>query len=168
MQLIDYKYWVALTVSQSSLYVRSNVMLLCLALAHNCTPACYPVEVNSLNTCTKHTPWKPLNASTAYVWTIKEPHLPYKTGLDVTQSHPLHKTRFGQYQASSAALGWPGNGDCHIIHRMQSVGWPYSKLGRDSLKAPSLHAAVCYTFQVVTLRKCTCTCTFPLHLLLLC
>ena len=23
------------------------------------------------------------------VWTIKEPHLPYKTGLDVTQSHPL-------------------------------------------------------------------------------
>ena len=46
-----------------------------------------------------------------HVWTIKEPHLPYKTGLDVTQSHPLRRTRFGQYQASSAALGWPGDGD---------------------------------------------------------
>ena len=30
-------------------------------------------------------------------WTINEPHLPYKTGLDVMQSHPLHRTRFGQY-----------------------------------------------------------------------
>ena len=28
-----------------------------------------------------------------------------KTGLDVMQSHPLRRTRFGQYQASSAALG---------------------------------------------------------------
>ena len=37
--------------------------------------------------------------------TIKEPHLPYKIGLDVTQRHPLRRTRFGQYQASSAALG---------------------------------------------------------------
>ena len=26
-------------------------------------------------------------------WTINEPHLPHKTGLDVTQSHPLHRTR---------------------------------------------------------------------------
>ena len=73
--------------------------------------------------------------STIHVWTIKEPHLSYKTGLDVTQSHPLHRTRFSQYQASSAALGWPGDGDCHIMHRMQSMqsgGWPYSKVGRDS------------------------------------
>ena len=28
------------------------------------------------------------------------------------------------------------------MHRMQSGGWPYSKVGRDSSKAPSLHAAV--------------------------
>ena len=33
-------------------------------------------------------------------WTINEPHLPYKTGLDVMQSHPLH-----------ARLG--GNCMCH-------------------------------------------------------
>ena len=30
---------------------------------------------------------------------------PYKTGLDVMQSHPLCRTHFGQYQVSSAALG---------------------------------------------------------------
>ena len=30
-------------------------------------------------------------------------NLPYKTGLDVMQSHPLHRTRFSQCQASSAA-----------------------------------------------------------------
>ena len=41
-----------------------------------------------------------------YVWTIKEPHLPYKTDLDVMQSHPLRRTHFGLYQASSAMLGW--------------------------------------------------------------
>ena len=34
-------------------------------------------------------------------WAINEPHLPYKTGLDVMQSYPLRRTRFGQYQASS-------------------------------------------------------------------
>ena len=65
----------------------------------------------------------------AVVWTIKEPHLPFKTGLDVTQSHPLCRMRFGQYQASSAVLRWLGDGDCHIIHKMQSGG---SKVGRDS------------------------------------
>ena len=30
-------------------------------------------------------------------------NLPYKTGLDVMQSHPLYRTRFGQCQPSSAA-----------------------------------------------------------------
>ena len=34
-----------------------------------------------------------------HAWTINEPYLPYKTGLDVMQSHPLRRTRFGQYQA---------------------------------------------------------------------
>ena len=33
-----------------------------------------------------------------------------------------------------------------IMHRMQLGGWPYSKVGRDSLKAPSLHAAVLRAF----------------------
>ena len=39
-----------------------------------------------------------------HAWIINEPHLPYKTGLDVMQSHPLHRMRFGQYQASSACI----------------------------------------------------------------
>ena len=30
------------------------------------------------------------------------------------------------------------------MHRMKSGGWPYSKVGRDSSKAPSLRAAVLY------------------------
>ena len=32
-----------------------------------------------------------------HAWTINKPHLPYKTGLDVMQSHPLRRARFGQY-----------------------------------------------------------------------
>ena len=43
---------------------------------------------------------------------------PLQKGLDVMQSHPLRRTYFSQYQASSAALGWPWGGDCHIMHRM--------------------------------------------------
>ena len=31
-------------------------------------------------------------------------------GLDVMQSHPLQRTGFGQYNSSSAALGWPRDG----------------------------------------------------------
>ena len=52
--------------------------------------------------------WWNMGYDCTHSWTINEPHLPYKTGLDVMQSHPLHRTLFGQYQASSAALGWPG------------------------------------------------------------
>ena len=51
-----------------------------------------------------------LTTKLIYVSTIKEPHLPYKAGLDVTQSHPLRRTRFGQYQPSSVVLGWSGDG----------------------------------------------------------
>ena len=31
----------------------------------------------------------------------------------------------------------PGDGDCHIMHKMQSGGWPYSEVGRDSEKLES-------------------------------
>ena len=41
------------------------------------------------------------------------------------------RTHFGQYQASSAGLGWLGNGDCYLMHRMHSGGW--------SLEAPWKH-----------------------------
>ena len=43
------------------------------------------------------------------------------------QSHPLCRTCFSQYQASSAVLGWLGDGDCHLMHKIQSGGWSYSK-----------------------------------------
>ena len=33
-----------------------------------------------------------------HAWTINEPHLPYKTGLDVMQSHPLRRTHFGMHR----------------------------------------------------------------------
>ena len=39
----------------------------------------------------------------------------------------LHRTRFGQYQPSSAVLGWLGDGKCSPMHKMQSGGWPYPK-----------------------------------------
>ena len=45
--------------------------------------------------------------------------------LDGLQCHPLYRTDFGQYQASSAALGWPGFWDCYPMHRIHSNGWPY-------------------------------------------
>ena len=47
---------------------------------------------------------------------------PLKTGLDVMHCHPLCRTHFNQYQAWSVALGWPGDGDCYLMHRMQSDG----------------------------------------------
>ena len=45
------------------------------------------------------------------------------------QSHPLHEMCFGQYQASPV-LGWPGDGDYHLMHKMQLGGWSYP-YGRD-------------------------------------
>ena len=35
--------------------------------------------------------------------------------LDVMQGPPLRRTCLGQYQASSAALGWSGDGDCYLV-----------------------------------------------------
>ena len=52
--------------------------------------------------------------------TIKEPHLPYKTRLDVTQSHPLRRTRFGQYQDSSAVRTLYGAGRFLVCNTMNS------------------------------------------------
>ena len=50
-------------------------------------------------------------------------------------------------------LGWPGDGDCHIMHRMQSGGWPYSEVGRDSSKTPSLRVAVLHAAVFRSLRS---------------
>ena len=48
------------------------------------------------------------------VWTINEPHLPKTVNVHVI----LCGTCFRQYQASSAALGWPGDGDCYLCNTM--------------------------------------------------
>ena len=32
----------------------------------------------------------------------------------------ISRTHFNQYLASSAVLGWPRDGDCYLLHRMQS------------------------------------------------
>ena len=45
-----------------------------------------------------------------------------KAGLDVMQSHPMHRTRLGQYQASSATLDWPGDGGL-LSHAQNAVRW---------------------------------------------
>ena len=79
------------------------------------------------------------------VCTINKPHFPKKNRPRFHESYPLRRMHFGQYYiyASSAALGWPGDGDCYLMHKMQSGGWPYPKgQYRSSLKAPSLCAAV--------------------------
>ena len=42
--------------------------------------------------------------------------------LSVMPSHPLCRTCFDH---SSAVLEWLGNGDCYLMHKMQSGGWLY-------------------------------------------
>ena len=48
-----------------------------------------------------------------------------KAGLDVMQNHLLCRTYFGPSQAPSAVLWRPRDGDCYLMHRMQSGGLPY-------------------------------------------
>ena len=62
--------------------------------------------------------------------------------LDVMQSHPLCRTRFGQYQASSAVLGWPGDGDCYIMHRMCSGCSPFIQKSVETLQKHRLFACI--------------------------
>ena len=42
-------------------------------------------------------------------------------GLSVIQSHPMCRICFGQYQATSAALGWLGDGDCYLMHTLMYI-----------------------------------------------
>ena len=46
-----------------------------------------------------------------------------KAGFNVMSSRPLHSTHFSQYQASSAALGSLGDGDCYLMPKGQLCGW---------------------------------------------
>ena len=47
--------------------------------------------------------------------------------LEGRESKSLTAQVFGQNQASSAVLGQLGDGDCHLMHRIQSGGWLYPK-----------------------------------------
>ena len=52
------------------------------------------------------------------------------------QSHPLHRMRFWQYRPHQLRWGDREMGTaCYLMHRMQSSGWPYSKVSRHSSKA---------------------------------
>ena len=81
-----------------------------------------------------------------------------KIGLDVTQSHPLHRTCFGQYQAWWTPLGWLGDRYCYLMHRMQSSGWPYSKASRSFSNALCVRAAVFRLKIVVIIIVMCCQC----------
>ena len=52
-----------------------------------------------------------------------------QAGPDVMQSHPMRGTHFGQYQASPAGLGWPGDGDYYLMHKARSGGWHIEEKG---------------------------------------
>lgn len=55
-----------------------------------------------------------------FIWMNKQwATYPWKKGK------PLHKTHFVQYQASSPGLGWLGDGDCYLMHKVQSDSWLY-------------------------------------------
>ena len=65
----------------------------------------------------------------------------------LVQSHPLRRTRFGQYQASSAVLGWPGDGECYLVHNIQSGDWIYSEV---------LFKALILLVNILYLLMCHC------------
>ena len=67
---------------------------------------------------------------------------PLETGLDVMHSHPLRRTRLGEYQASSAVLRWREMGTVFSCTKCSQMAGLIQKFGRDSSKAPSLCAAV--------------------------
>ena len=54
--------------------------------------------------------------------------------LDVMQNHPLHRMHFDQYQAPSAALEWLGDGECYLMHKMQSLSFCWGGWGLYSLR----------------------------------
>ena len=78
-----------------------------------------------------------------------------KASLDVMQSHPVHRTHFGQYQASSAALGWPCDGDGFIMQERQSSDWPYPY----NKVVSYVHVAVLLKLLLQALLIIECTCT---------
>ena len=77
-----------------------------------------------------------------HAWPINEPHLPKvgprcytksSTALGAFRPVLISYTgvigRWGDWE-----MGWLGDGDCYLEHRMQLNGWHCSKVGRDSWK----------------------------------
>ena len=54
--------------------------------------------------------------------------------LSYVKSPTVGGCDFDQYQASSAALEWPGDGDCYLIHKMQSLSFCWGGWGLYSLR----------------------------------
>ena len=74
------------------------------------------------------------------------------------QSHPLHRTCFGRYQASSATLGWPGDEDCRLIAEDAGL---IQKVDRSSLKVSSCSCPPCSCPQC-SCPPCSCPqCSCP-------
>ena len=69
-----------------------------------------------MNNAINYISWIKIGRSGSQVWVA---------GLGLVQSHPLHRMCFRQCQASSAVLGWPGDGDRYLVHNIQSSDWPY-------------------------------------------
>ena len=87
-----------------------------------------------------------------------KPHLPYKTGLGRCYAKsPTVQDVFRPIPGLISCAGVAGDGGRHIMHRMQSGGWPYSKVGRGSSKAPFLRVAVlrAAVFRSEILRSCS-------------
>ena len=81
--------------------------------------------------------------------TIKEPQLPKTQTWPrcYLTSHPVRRTRFGQYQASSAALGWLGKCGRYMTCTCNTDGWPHDE--RRSMVAWWKSARPCCTLTVV-------------------
>ena len=79
--------------------------------------------------------------------------------LDVLQSHPLCRTCLANtMQASSAVLGWPGDGDCYLMRGTQA-GMRYrvfshkgAKAGRQLWKSYWFHSERQPSYSLRTLK----------------
>ena len=83
---------------------------------------------------------------------------PWTKKASLDRCYALCKTAFGQYQASSATLGWPGDGDFYFMHKIQSGGWCYAQwwlyiisrliLGRCGSLIEPLHLSISVNWPV--------------------
>ena len=63
------------------------------------------------------------------------------------QSYPMDRMCFGQYQVSSAVLGWLGDGDCYLKETGSQVAGFIHVITSSISKAASIHIAVLLIFD---------------------